>query len=269
MRTRFELADAVKLFAPALVASGKLNTRQQKTLNNITLCRTAVLGGHEEACDTCGSVRYSYNSCGDRHCPKCQAAKQAIWIEELVRNTLPVKHFHIVFTVPHVLNGICLSNNRSFYDLLFQAVWHTLRSFGYSHRGCETGAVAVLHTWGQNLSLHPHVHCIVPDAGYTFDGRWKNIGNDGKFFYPVQQLSAAFKAKLLDSLKRTLRKSNQLMLYNDAIQKAWISPWVVHCEPSLAFDASRSIFYQLALSKYAISGFTITRLRQTLISFLL
>ena len=212
MRTRFELADAVKLFAPALVASGKLNARQQKTLNNITLCRTAVLGGHEEACESCGSVRYSYNSCGDRHYPKCQAAKQAIWIEELVRKTLPVKHFHIVFTVPHVLNEICLFNNRLFYDLLFQAVWHTLRSFGYSHHGCETGAVAVLHTWGQNLSLHPHVHCIVPAAGYTIDGRWKSIGNDGKFLYPVQQLSAAFKAKLLDSLKRALRKSNQRIL---------------------------------------------------------
>lgn len=234
MRTCFELADAVKLFAPALVASGKLSTRQQKTLNNITLCRTAVLGGHEEACDTCGSVRYSYNSCGDRHCPKCQAAKQAIWIDELVRKTLPVKHFHIVFTVPHVLNGLCLFNNRWFYDLLFQAVWHTLRSFGYSHHGCETGAVAVLHTWGQNLSLHPHVHCIVPAAGYTLDGRWKSIGNDGKFLYPVQQLSAAFKAKLLDSLKRALRKTNQLLLFNDAIQKAYLAPWVVHCEPSLA-----------------------------------
>lgn len=234
MRTRFELADAVKLFAPALVASGKLSSRQQKTLNNIILCRTAVLGGHEEECDNCGAVRYSYNSCGDRHCPKCQAAKQAIWIDEMVRKTLPVKHFHIVFTVPHVLNGLCLFNNRLFYDLLFQAVWNTLRSFGYSRFGCETGAVAVLHTWGQNLSLHPHVHCIVPSAGYTLDGRWKNIGNDGKFLYPVQQLSACFKSKMLDSLKRGLRKSNQLMIFNDAIQKAYLSPWVVHCEPSLA-----------------------------------
>jgi hypothetical protein len=94
--------------------------------------------------------------------------------------------------------------------------------------------VAVLHTWGQNLSLHPHVHCIVPAAGYSLNGCWKNIGNDGKFLYPVQQLSAAFKAKLLDSLKRALRKTNQLLLFNDAIQKAYLTPWVVHCEPSLA-----------------------------------
>jgi hypothetical protein len=151
-----------------------------------------------------------------------------------VRKTLPVKHFHIVFTVPHVLNGLCLFNNRLFYDLIFQAVWHTLRSFGYSHLGCETGAVAVLHTWGQNLSLHPHVHCIVPTAGYTLDGRWKNIGNNGTFLYPVQQLSAAFKAKLLDSLKRALRKIDQLSLFNDVIQKAYNSKWVVNCEPSLA-----------------------------------
>ncbi len=119
--------------------------------------------------------RYNVNACnGDRHCPKCQAARQAFWIDDLMQNTLPVKHYHIVFTAPHQLNAVCLHNHRMYYDLLFAAVWNTLRSFGYSHFGVETGAVAVLHTWGQNLSLHPHVHCIVPAAGYTLDGRWKN-----------------------------------------------------------------------------------------------
>jgi hypothetical protein len=96
-------------------------------------------------------------------------AKQAFWIENLVQNTLPVKHYHVIFTVPHVLNTVCLHNQRLYYDLLFAAVWHTLRSFGYSHYGVETGAVAVLHTWGQNLSLHPHIHCLVPAAGYALD----------------------------------------------------------------------------------------------------
>ena len=234
MRTPFELAEAVKLFAPALFKSGKLSFRQQKTLNKIALCRTAALGGHEEVCDNCGVLRYSYNSCRDRHCPKCQAAKQAFWIDDLVRKTLPVKHFHIVFTVPHQLNVVCLFDSRMFYDLLFQALWQTLRSFGYSHYGCETGVIAVLHTWGQNLSLHPHVHCIVPAAGYTLDGNWKNIGKDGKFLYPVHQLSATFKGKLLDSLKRALKKSNRLMYFKDLLQKSYNTKWVVHCEPSLA-----------------------------------
>jgi hypothetical protein len=148
--------------------------------------------------------------------------------------TLPVKHYHIVFTVPHQLNDVCLHNQRMYYDLLFDAVWNTLRSFGYSHFGTETGVVAVLHTWGQNLSLHPHVHCIVPAAGYTLDGRWKNIGHSGKYLYPVHQLSSAFKGKFLDSLKRALRKQNELLLFNNKVQLAYNSPWVVHCEPSLA-----------------------------------
>ena len=234
MRTRFELADAVNLFQSGLLTKTTLTTLQLKVLNKIALCRTAVLGGHEEKCDNCGTVRYSYNSCGDRHCPKCQAAKQAFWIDDLIKNTLPVKHFHIVFTVPHELNAVCLHNQRMYYDLLFAAVSQTLRSFGYTHYGVESGAVCVLHTWGQNLSLHPHIHCIVPAAGYTLDGQWKNIGHSGQYLYPVHQLSDAFKGCFLDSLKRSLRKQNELVLFNAAVQQAYKTKWVVHCEPSLA-----------------------------------
>lgn len=234
MRTKYELADAVKLFGASLLANFKVTPLQLKVLRKIAICRSAVLGGHEEACDNCGNIRYSYNSCGDRHCPKCQAAKQAFWIEDLLKSTLPVKHYHIVFTVPHQLNAICLHNQRMYYSLLFSALWNTLRSFGYSDFGVETGAVAVLHTWGQNLSLHPHVHCIVPAAGYTLDGKWKNIGHSGKYLYSVHQLSEAFKGKFLDSLKRSLRKLGELSLFNDQIQQAYKTKWVVHSEPSLA-----------------------------------
>jgi hypothetical protein len=155
MRVKFELSDAVFLFGAGLVESTKLAPLQLKVLGKIVACRTAALGGHEEACESCGVVRYSYNSCGDRHCPKCQAAKQAFWIDNLMQSTLPVKHYHIVFTVPHVLNNVCLHNQRMYYDLLFAAVWHTLRSFGYSHFGTETGAVAVLHTWGAEFIAAP------------------------------------------------------------------------------------------------------------------
>jgi hypothetical protein len=232
--TKFELADVVGLFGAGLVAKTKLTPLQNRVLGKIASCRTAVLGGHEEACENCGTVRYSYNSCGDRHCPKCQAARQALWIDDLIQSTLPVKHYHIVFTVPHQLNDVCLHNHRMYYNLLFDAVWNTLRSFGYSNYGVETGAVAVLHTWGQNLSLHPHVHCIVPAAGYTIDGRWKNIGHSWNYLYPVHQLSEAFKGKFLDSLKRALRKLNELSIFNDAIGQAYKTKWVVHCQPSLA-----------------------------------
>ena len=234
MRTPFELADVVRTFGPQLVKNTPLTPLQRKVLSKIAGCRTASLGGHEQACESCGTVRYSYNSCGDRHCPKCQAAKQAFWIEDLVHSTLPIKHYHIVFTVPHLLNGLCLHNDRMFYDLLFDAVWNTLRSFGYSHFGSETGAVCVLHTWGQNLSLHTHIHCIVPAAGYTIGGAWKNIGHSEMYLYPVQQLSESFKATFLGRIKRALRKRKELSMFNDVVQQAYKIKWVVHSEPSMA-----------------------------------
>lgn len=234
MHTKPELADIVSIYGKQLAEKVNLAPLQLKTLSAIAQCRSSALGGHEEACDSCGTVRYSYNSCGNRHCPKCQAAKQAFWIDDLICKTLPIKHFHIVFTLPHELNVICLHNQRQYYELLFAAVWHTLRLFGYTHYGVETGAVAVLHTWGQNLSLHPHVHCIVPAAGNTLDGQWKNIGHSGQYLYPVHQLSDSFKGKFLDSLKRALRKQNNLALFYEQVQLAYKTKWVVHCEPSMA-----------------------------------
>jgi hypothetical protein len=234
MRSKFELADAVSFFATGLLTNVKLTPLQLKVLEKIASCRTALLGGHEEVCSNCGTVRYSYNSCGDRHCPKCQAAKQAFWIEDLAHRTLPVKHYHLVFTVPHHLNAVCLHNQRMYYNLLFSSAWNTLRTFGYTRYGVESGTVAVLHTWGQNLSLHPHLHCIVPAAGYTLDDKWKTIGHPGNYLYPVRQLSESFKNRFLDSLKRVLRKQNELLLFNDKIQQAYKTKWVVNCEPSLA-----------------------------------
>jgi hypothetical protein len=234
MRTSFDLGRVIKEFGAGLLANTNLTVFQLNVLDKITACRTASLGGHEERCHSCGSVRYSYNSCGNRHCPKCQAAKQAFWIDDLLQNTLPVRHYHLVFTVPHNLNTVCLHNRRLYFELLFSSVSATLHSFGYTHYGAETGAVAMLHTWGQNLTLHPHIHCVVPAVGYTLDGKWKEIGHSGKYLYPVHQLSAAFKGRFLDSLKRALRKLNELSLFNHQIQASYKTNWVVNCEPSLA-----------------------------------
>lgn len=232
-RSKLELATVVRKFGKQLILKEKLSPQQTKALYNILQCRTASLGGHEEVCKCCGEITYSYNSCRDRHCPKCQGTKQAIWVEELINETLPVKHFHIIFTVPHDLNDICLWNDSMYYKLLFSAVWRTLHSFGYTHFGAETGAVAVLHTWGQNLTLHPHLHCIVPAAGYSLKGEWKHLGN-GTYLYPVHELSKTFKGKFMDSLKRRLKKENMLLAFDKQIQKAYATPWVVNCEPSMA-----------------------------------
>lgn len=268
MKAKVELADIIRRFGDDLVAKGELTPMQIKTLSKLAQCRTASLGGHEEQCDSCGEVRYSYNSCRDRHCPKCQAAKQAAWVEQLLEATLPVKHYHIVFTIPHCLNKICLYNDREFYRLLFSAVWRTLHSFGYTHFGVESGAVCVLHTWGQNLSLHPHVHCIVPAAGYSLDGKWKHIGTFEDYLYPVNQLSKTFRGKFLDSLKRMLKKNQVLAGFDYCIQKAWDTNWVVYCEPSMA-KAEYVVRYLGQYShRVAISNQRLLNISDTHVSFM-
>jgi hypothetical protein len=233
-RGKYELAELVWAFGNELIDKNTLSPQQVKALFNIVQCRTASLGGHEEECDCCDNVRYSYNSCGDRHCPKCQNTKQAIWVEELIKSTLPLKHYHIIFTVPHCLNDVCLWNDRMYYNILFSAVWRTLHSFGYTHYGVETGAVAVLHSWGENLMLHPHIHCIVPAAGYSLKGEWKNIGTYENYLYHVHQLSDTFKGKFLDSLKRWLRKNQMPGAFDKQIQKAYEKRWVINCQASMA-----------------------------------
>jgi hypothetical protein len=155
-----------------------------------------------------------------------------------------------------------------YYDLLFAAVWNTLHSFGYSHYGVESGAVAVLHTWGQNLSLHPHIHCIVPAAGYTLDGKWKNIGSSGKYLFPVHQLSNTFKGKFLDSLKRALRKQDELTLFDDKVQQAYSTRWVVHCEPSLASAEHVVKYLGQYTHRVAITNQRILNITDTQVTFI-
>ena len=233
-RRTYEVAHVVERFSKQFVAQYQPNSYHRRILNALSQCRTSELGGHLQACDSCGQTRISYNSCRNRHCPKCQASKQAFWVDDLLQATLPVKHYHIVFTVPHELNQIALLDNAAFYNQLFAAVWDTLRTFGYTRFGVETGAVCVLHTWGQNLSLHPHVHCIVPATGLSLAGNLKDIGAGGKYLYPVRQLSAVFRGKFLDITKRRLRKLGVFVKYQQIIDSAWKKPWVVFCEPSLA-----------------------------------
>jgi len=268
MKIKLELADVVRRFGKQLINQENLSPQQIKALFNIVQCRTASLGGHEEICDHCHEIHYSYNSCGDRHCPKCQSTKQAIWVEELTKTTLAVKHYHIIFTVPHCLNKICLWNNSMYYNLLFKAVWKTLHSFGYTHYGVESGAIAVLHTWGQNLSLHPHIHCIVPAVGYSIKGQWKYLDKYKNYLYPVHQLSNTFKGKFLDSLKRELIKLNVLNGFNTNIQKALNTKWVVHCEPSLA-SADHVIGYLgQYIHRVAITNQRIRNITDTHVTFI-
>lgn len=232
-RQPLEMATVIKRYGAEFRVQCGPNNYQLRVLNALQQCRTSELGGHKDKCDSCGTEHYSYNSCGNRHCPKCQLARQMLWAEDRMRDSLNVKHFHIVFTVPDELNPVCITDSLFFYERLFDCVRETLYAFGYSHYGVETGAVCVLHTWGQNLSLHPHVHCIVPSIGLTPTGQLKTIGNEGKYLYPVRQLSVAFRDKLLKTLKRSLKKKNRLAEFQSVIDHCYAKPWVVYSEPSL------------------------------------
>ena len=186
----------------------KIPVHHIKTLSAIERCRTAELGGHIDKCDTCSHLRISYNSCRNRHCPKCQGINKEMWIIQQEDMLLPVAYYHVVFTLPDVFNLLCMYNPRKMYDLLFTSAWHTLNTLATDPQwiGAKTAATMILHTWSQNLSLHPHLHCIVPNGGLTKDGKWQfpKKGKDN-FLFPVAAMKRIFKgffmAKLLDLIK--------------------------------------------------------------------
>jgi len=267
-RPIFDLAHIINRFGKQFVQRYNPNAYILRTLNAIAVCRTSELGGHEIACDCCGTIQVSYNSCRNRHCPKCQGSKQTLWVDDLIHATLPVKHYHIVFTVPHELNAICLLDSAAFYNRLFACVWDTLRTAGYANFGVEPGAVCVLHTWGQNLSLHPHVHCIVPAAGLSLAGNWKHIGQSGKYLFPVTKLSIDFRSHFLKGLKNWLTRQNLLYAYQSVIDTAWRKPWVVHCEPSLASPGHVIGYLGNYTLRVAITNSRIVNVSDTDVTFL-
>ena len=172
MQPQFEVADVLRKMGSKIENCG-LNTWQLRTFSGIKKCRTAELGGHIDACDGCGNLSISYNSCRNRHCPKCQGNKREDWIAKRETELLPVPYFHVVFTLPDSINSLAIHNPKLVYDTLFEATWQTLQSFGKA-KDIQMGMIAILHTWGQQLSLHPHLHCIVPGGGVNKDGEWRS-----------------------------------------------------------------------------------------------
>src|SRR5215831_9082369 len=175
-RPPFEGADVVREYGATFRATPHVSPEQERVLQAIEQCRTAALGGHIEVCEACGTEQISYNSCRNRHCPKCQGAARAKWLAAEQALLLPVPYFHVVFTLPHPLNPLVRINQRALYNLLFQAATQTLQEFARApnHLGAELGITAVLHTWGQTLTEHVHVHCIVTGGGLTADGsQWR------------------------------------------------------------------------------------------------
>ena len=252
---QYEIADILNRLGDKLEDLG-FNAWQLRTLFALKKCRTSALGGHIDACDECGNISISYNSCRNRHCPKCQGRNREQWIENRETELLPVPYFHVVFTLPEVLNNTALHEPKMLYDTLFETAWETLQTFG-KNKNLQMGMIAVLHTWGQNLSLHPHLHCIVPGGGVDENGAWKNIKNDGKFLFSVKALSKVFRAKFCEKLKANLKdkfNENQENEYEKIRQSLWEKPWVVYAKKP--FGSPKSVVEYLGryTHKIAISN---------------
>jgi hypothetical protein len=202
-RPAVEVADIFRAHGAAYRHTHALARAPRRAMQAIETCRTAALGGHRETCDTCGAERIAYNSCRNRHCPKCQTLAKERWLAARRAELLPVEYFHVVFTLPHALNALAQGNPRVIYTLLFRAVAATLTTFGRDprHLGGDVGGTAILHTWGQNLSQHLHLHCVVPGGALAPDGaRW--IAAPPGFLFPVRALARVFRGKYLQALHR-------------------------------------------------------------------
>jgi hypothetical protein len=206
LRPQVEVADILRAYGETYQARHFLSAQQRAVLRRLAACRTAALGGHVDACAGCGFRRISYNSCRDRHCPKCQALKRAHWLETRLERLLPVPHFHVVFTLPEALRPLVLGNQRALYELLFRAAAQALLALAADPKrlGAQLGITAILHTWGQNLLFHPHLHCVVTGGGLTADGRrWR--ATRPNYLLPVLPLGKLFRGKFLAGLQELYR----------------------------------------------------------------
>ena len=237
------MADVIRDYGAAYLKRYRPSREQWRVLNAVVQCRTAALGAHLMRCERCAHEVVVYNSCRNRHCPKCQGAARADWLEQREQELLDVEYFHVVFTLPSELAPLALQNRRAVYGMLFRAASETLLTIARDpkHLGAEIGCMAVLHTWGQNLHAHPHLHCIVPGGGIGFDGEQWVSCRDG-FFLPVRVLSRLFRGKFTAQLQRAWEQ--QQLAFHGSLRdlehppcwEAWLQPlrdkdWVVYAKP--------------------------------------
>jgi len=244
--SRIELATIVRAHGAAYQRAHPLCRAQRRALRAIASCRTAALGGHRAVCTACGAERITYNSCRNRHCPKCQRVATERWLDARRREVLPIPYFHVVFTLPHTLNPLAQSHPRLIYQLLFQAAASTLTRFGRDPRqlGGDLGGTAVLHTWGQTLTQHVHVHCVVTGGALAPGGtRW--IPARPGFLFAVRALAKVFRGRYLAGLRRAFDRGDLHLtgglatLAEPTAFAAWLDElctqaWVVYCKPPFA-----------------------------------
>jgi hypothetical protein len=278
---RLEVADVVREHQGEFLAQWghTVSPQQHKALRDIGACRTSALGGHLEQCDQCGHSVIAYDSCRNRHCPKCQFSAREKWLNERAKELLPAPYFHLVFTLPQDLAPLALQNQKVVYNLLFRAVSQTLLEIAADrkHLGARIGFLAVLHTWGQNLHHHPHLHCVVPGGGISLDGsRWISCRNS--FFLPVRVLSRLFRGKFL-AFFREAHQQGQLSFFgncacleeSDAFQRfakrLKKSEWVVYSKPPFGGPEQVLKYLSRYTHRVAISNSRLISLKDGQVSF--
>jgi hypothetical protein len=264
VRPQYELAQIIDRYGKDFIRAYSANGYVQRILRAIQICRTSVLGGHVDACDSCGHVKVSYNSCRNRHCPKCQNTQREAWIEARKQDLLPVPYFHVVFTVPDKLNGLFLYDPAGMYRLLFKAAWETIAQFALVKFHGDTGMIAVLHTWGQNLSLHPHVHCIVPGGGIDYRGQWRplKISATGKaYLFPVENLSRVFRGKFMAAMQKHIPQEKLF------IRELYKTEWVVYAKEPFAGPQQVVEYLGRYSHKVAISNHRLQSVDETGVQF--
>lgn len=266
-KPQFEVADIFHLYGDEYRQQYHVSQEQRVVMRDIMQCRTAMLGGHVDECDSCRGLRISYNSCSNRHCPKCGSLARNEWLDRQKAHLLPVPYFHVVFTIDHAFNALARVNQRELYTLLFRTAAGTLKAFGQKYLNGEIGFISVLHTWGQTLIEHIHLHCIVPGGALSTDGKdWHSVSPD--FLLPIIALSAEFKdafcnglQKLYDAGKLTFAGQSDYLAdraaFEDMLVESRAKKWQVYAKPSFG-DAVQTLDYlgryvnRIAISNYRI-----------------
>lgn len=273
------LQEIIEIHGENYIRDNKLPANVLKALSSIQYCKTASLGGHIYECDKCGETTIAYNSCRNRHCPKCQTYAKELWIYERSKSLLPIHYFHIVFTIPEQLNSLVLFNQKELYSILFTSVSETLLELAKDKKylGADIGFTSILHTWGQNLMNHPHIHCIVPGGGLSLD-KTKWIKSKKKFFIPVKVLSRKFRGKFLYYLnklylnnKLTFPKSiselNSRNIFNEFKDSLYKKEWIVYSKAP--FSSAEYVLQYLGryTHRVAISDNRIIKVDENNVSF--
>jgi hypothetical protein len=262
-RPKFEVGQIIRDWGAEFLSQHPVRSHVAKPFSRMAVCRTRYLGGHVEVCPECGETHISYNSCRDRHCPKCQNKERAVWIEMRKDEVIPrEKYFHVVFTVPDSLHPLAMSHQELFYGAMFRAAWSTLRKF-FERHSLQGGMTSILHTWGSNLFYHPHIHCIVTGGGVNKDGLWNRLDscrNSRDFLFPVQALSKVFRAKLMAMITSRLKESGEAVP-DDVRKQCFDKAWVVYSRPpakgvTQVLEYIGRYAYRVAISNSRILNYT-------------